>query len=123
MGFSNFIPKAVLNPSKSSYTLISKPVKEVIVIDTFLLQKVFTLALLTEIITNFVKTLVPDLDKNYITTIAGLFGIVLTWLADVGIFMTLGIPLKFVLIDYILTGIIVSRGANLVHDLAKRLNV
>jgi len=80
------------------------------------------LALLSEIITNFIKTLVPNLDKAYIPTIAGVVGIILSWLTCVGIFNTLDVPVKYVAVDYILTGIIVSRGANLVHDLADRLS-
>ncbi|HHT36463.1 MAG: hypothetical protein ACE3NC_09000 [Candidatus Wallacebacter cryptica] len=78
--------------------------------------------MLSEVITNFVKTLVPNLDKSYITTIAGLIGIILAWLTGVGLFSTLDIPVKYVAVDHILTGVIVSRGANIVHDLASKLN-
>jgi len=84
---------------------------------------VLILAVLAEVITNLVKTLIPNLDKNYITTAAGLIGIMLSWLTCVGIFSALGIPLKFMTVDYILTGIIISRGANIVHDIAKKLNL
>lgn len=83
---------------------------------------VIALALLSEVLTNFVKTLVPNLDKAYITTIAGILGIMLAWLTDVGAFHDLGIPLKYPFLDYFLTGVIISRGANIVHDLAKKLN-
>jgi hypothetical protein len=62
------------------------------------------------------------LDKAYVTTIAGLVGIILATLTGVGIFATLDIPVKYAIIDYLLTGVIISRGANIVHDLASRLN-
>ncbi len=88
----------------------------------FILHKVFALAVLSEIITNMVKTIVPNLDKVFITTVAGLIGIILAWLTNVGIFNTLDIPVKYILVDYILTGIIISRGANFVHDIADKLN-
>ncbi len=91
-------------------------------IDTFILHKALLLAVLTEIITNMIKTIVPKIDKTHIPTIAGAIGIMLAWLTGVGLFNTLGIPLKIPTIDYLLTGIIVSRGANVVHDLAKKLN-
>lgn len=92
------------------------------VIDPYILHKVLAIALLVEIITNFIKQLVPNLNKNYITTVAGVIGITLSFLSCVGIFETLGIPLKFDAIDYFLTGIIVSRGANFVHDFSNKLN-
>lgn len=88
----------------------------------FILHKVFALAVLSEIITNMVKTIVPNLDKVFITTVAGLIGIILAWLTNVGIFNTLDIPVKYILVDYVLTGIIISRGANFVHDIADKLN-
>jgi len=87
-----------------------------------LLHKVLALAVLSEIITNLIKTLAPNLDKAYIPPIAGIVGIILSWLTSVGLFSTLGIPVKYALVDYLLTGVIVSRGANIVHDLADRLN-
>ncbi|NLY10583.1 MAG: hypothetical protein GX020_02675 [Firmicutes bacterium] len=87
-----------------------------------LLETVLTIAILVEIITNFVKKLIPSLDKQYITVIAGAIGIFLSWVTQTGIFSSLQIHVALHEIDYILTGIIVSRGANIVHDLAKRLN-
>ena len=78
----------VLNTRPGSYTLIRNHHKEGIPIE-FLLQKVLALSMLSEIITNFIKTLVPNLEKAYIPTIAGVVGIILSWLTCVGIFNTL----------------------------------
>ena len=117
-----FIYRAcVLNTGPGSYTLIRNHHKEGIPIE-FLLHKVLALAVLSEIITNFIKTLAPSLDKSYIPPIAGIVGIILSWLTCVGIFSTLDVPVKYAVVDYILTGVIVSRGANIVHDLADKLS-
>lgn len=87
-----------------------------------LFGKVIAIAFLVEVLTNFIKTLVPNINRIYIPVIAGIFGIVLAWTGDIGIFSTLDIPIKWMVLDYMVTGILVSRGANLVHDLAKTLN-
>ena len=50
-----------------------------------------------------------------------LLGILICILAKLNIFEMVGIEISFHLIGYILTGIIVSRGANFVSDLFKRL--
>lgn len=87
-----------------------------------LLHRVLAIALLVEITTNFVKKLVPNLDRQHITIVAGCIGIFLAITTRTGILKILEIPVQFPAIDYLLTGIIMSRGANIVHDLAKKLN-
>lgn len=88
-----------------------------------LLGKVAAIAFLDEVLTNFIKTLIPSLNRVYVPIVAGLVGIALSWTTNIGIFSALDIPIKSTILDYIITGILISRGANLVHDLAKTLNL
>jgi len=88
-----------------------------------ILAKVTAIAFLVEVLTNLVKALVPDLEKRYITIVAGVLGILIATITGTGILATLEIPVQFVYVDYFITGILVSRGANIVHDLAKALNL
>ena len=88
-----------------------------------LLGKVAAIAFLDEVLTNFIKTLIPSLNRVYVPIVAGIVGIALAWTTNIGIFSALDIPIKCTLLDYIITGILISRGANLVHDLAKTLNL
>ncbi len=92
------------------------------VLDPLILHKVIIIAILVEITTNFIKTIIPDLEKRYITIVAGGIGILVASLTGISILSTLDIPIAFQPLDYVLTGIIVSRGANIVHDLSKKLN-
>lgn len=50
-----------------------------------------------------------------------IFGILICLLANANIFPIVGISIKIPVIGSILTGIIVSRGANFVHDLFSKL--
>ncbi len=92
-------------------------------VDPLVIHKVIIIAMLVEVTTNFIKIIIPNLEKRYITIVAGLIGVLVSTVTGVGILGTLDIPVNFVPLDYILTGIIVSRGANLVHDFSKRLNL
>ena len=85
-------------------------------------DRIFFIAVLVEITTNCTKTLIPRLNKRYIPTIAGIIGIIVTWTTETGLLTLMEIPVQSMALDYILTGIIVSRGANIVHDIAKKLN-
>lgn len=85
-------------------------------------EKVFAIALMVEILTNFIKTVLPRLEKEYIPIIAGAVGIIVAVTTQTGMLATLDIPVSFDIIDFVITGVIVSRGANIVHDIAKKLN-
>lgn len=91
--------------------------------DPLILHKIIVIAFLVEIITNFIKNIVPDLNKTFIMISAGVIGILISMLTGIGILDTLEIPTRYPMADSIITGIIVSRGANLVHDLSKKLNL
>ncbi|MDI9442059.1 MAG: hypothetical protein GX101_00865 [Firmicutes bacterium] len=88
-----------------------------------LLGKVLAIAFLTEVLTNTLKAAAPNLDRRYIPLAAGVIGIALAWTTGVGVLTTLRMPIRFMGLDYLITGVIISRGANIVHDLAKTLSL
>lgn len=88
-----------------------------------LLGKVLAIAFVIEVITNTIKTALPDLDRRYIPFISGVIGVALAWASGVGLLQSLDIPVRYAMIDHLITGIVTSRGANIVHDLAKTLSL
>ncbi|NLJ80300.1 MAG: hypothetical protein GX335_04680 [Firmicutes bacterium] len=88
-----------------------------------LLGKVAAIAFLVEVLTNTIKTIVPNLNRKHIPFVAGLLGVVLAWSTGIGLLAALQIPIKHALLDYLVTGVVISRGANIVHDLAKTLSL
>lgn len=88
-----------------------------------LLGKVMAIAFLVEVLTNTIKTAIPKLNRQYIPLIAGCLGVTMAWGTGIGVLTTLEIPVRHVLVDYLVTGIVISRGANMVHDLAKTLSL
>lgn len=48
--------------------------------------------------------------------------IIIVWSTDLDIMTTLGIPVKVKIIGILLTGILISRGSNFVHDLFSSVN-
>src|SRR5690554_6499733 len=92
------------------------------IIDPLLVHKVLVIAVLVEITTNIIKTFAPTLESRYFTIVAATIGIIIALMTDIGILSSLNLPVRYATFDYILTGVIVSRGGNLVHDLATKLN-
>ncbi len=88
-----------------------------------LLGKVTAIAFLVEVLTNTIKASLPGLNRQYIPFVAGSLGVALAWGTGVGVLSTLQIPVRHILLDYLVTGVVISRGANMVHDLAKTLSV
>ncbi|NLM41484.1 MAG: hypothetical protein GX199_04155 [Firmicutes bacterium] len=87
-----------------------------------LLGKVLAIAFVIEVLTNTIKTLLPDLNRRHLPFISGVLGVCLAWMSGVGLLNTLDMPVRHVILDYLVTGIVTSRGANIVHDLAKTLS-
>ena len=87
------------------------------------LAKVTAIAFLVEVLTNAVKSVVPNLKNRHITIVAGVLGILVAFMTRTGVLHALEIPIQFDYVDYLITGVLISRGANIVHDLAKTLNI
>lgn len=78
-------------------------------------------AILVEAIWENLKMLYPENKFSFNMLGALLLGIIVCILAKIDIFTLVGIDLSIKLLAYIFTGIIVSRGANFINDLFKRL--
>ena len=81
------------------------------------LSIVLVLSVMVEVITNGIKAAFPALKGEKSRIIATIIGILLTVSTRVGILTTLNIELNYIFIDYIVTGIVISRGSNAVHDI------
>lgn len=88
-----------------------------------LLGKVMAIAFVVEVLTNTIKKALPGLSSQYIPFIAGCLGVSLAWGTGIGVLGTLEIPVRHLMVDYLVTGVVISRGANIVHDLAKTLSL
>lgn len=49
-------------------------------------------------------------------------GIILVWSTDLDVMSVLGMPVRFKIIGILLTGILISRGSNFVHDIFNSVN-
>ena len=92
------------------------------------LMILFAAAILTEgiweILKNFVSSIPSVNEKTMkLINVAGalLIGILIAVLTDTNIFLLLDIEMKWPAAGVVLTGILISRGSNYVHDLMKKL--
>ncbi len=85
------------------------------------LALIVTCAILVEALTEYLGKLLPEKIRQPVPTqlVAVFIGIVVCTAAGADIFPLLGIPLSVPFLGAALTGILVSRGANFVHDLFK----
>lgn len=80
------------------------------------------LALLLEVTTNLVKNFAPAVSKRTSTPlVAGVLGAVLCFLTNTGVISATGVVISYPWLDYVLTGVVIARGAGLLNDLGKRL--
>ena len=82
---------------------------------------IITIALLVEAIWETLKMVWQEGKINIHTIGALIVGIAVSILAKIDIFAMQGITLSIPLIGWILTGILMSRGANFIHDLFNKL--
>lgn len=82
---------------------------------------IITIALLVEAIWETLKLVWQEGKINVNTIGALIVGIVVSILAKIDIFAMQGISLSIPLIGWILTGILMSRGANFIHDLFNKI--
>lgn len=82
---------------------------------------IITIALLVEAIWETLKMVWQDGKANVNTIGALVVGILISILAKLDIFAIQGISLSVPVIGYVLTGILLSRGANFIHDLFNKM--
>lgn len=80
------------------------------------------LAIVVEVVTDILKGMIPTeiLNPTYSRVIALLVGITITVLSKIGMVNEIGLNISPML-DYILTGLLISRGSNAVHDISSVL--
>ena len=81
------------------------------------LTTILVLAVIVEVVTNGVKAALPILKGNHSRLVAAAIGTLLCITTKIGILANLEIQINYHLIDYIITGIVISRGSNAVHDI------
>ncbi len=81
------------------------------------LSTVLILSVIVEVATNGVKAILPALKGENSRMVATVIGILLTITTGIGILENLNITINYQIIDYLLTGIVISRGSNAVHDI------
>lgn len=90
------------------------------------LTTILLLAIIVEVVTNGIKTALPFVKggekKNGSRITAAVVGITLCITTKVGILDNLNIEISLEILDYIITGIIISRGANAVHSITSVFN-
>ncbi len=81
------------------------------------LTTILILAVIVEIVTNGIKATFPFLKGHRSRIVAAAIGIMICIIANIGILTNLNIEINQIIIDHILTGIVISRGSNAVHDI------
>ncbi len=79
------------------------------------------LSIFVEAVTEAFKSLSPRVHGLGSRLLAFFIGIVVCVASRVGIVGLLGLSIRYPMIDYVLTGIIISRGSNIVHDMVTKL--
>lgn len=81
------------------------------------------LAILVEVCVDIIKSAIPVIRgwKSQLTSI--IVGILLATATATGMLNSLGVQLSVPWIDYFLTGLIISRGSNFIHDLLAKLRL
>lgn len=81
------------------------------------------LALLVEVSVDIIKAAIPLIHgwKSQLTSVV--VGVLLATATTTGLLGALQVNLASAWIDYFLTGLIISRGSNFIHDLLSKLNL
>lgn len=83
---------------------------------------IILLAIVVEQVTNIIKSAFPAVQKQWCQVVAMVVGIALCLGTRVGILAELNIPVAYPVIDYVISGLLISRGSNLVHDMFQGVN-
>ncbi|MFW6381425.1 MAG: hypothetical protein ACOCZ3_02660 [Bacillota bacterium] len=81
------------------------------------LTTILLLSVIVEVVTNGVKSIFPYLKGDRSRIVAAIIGISICIITNTGILSQLNIAIRLLSIDYIITGIIISRGSSAVHDI------
>jgi len=84
---------------------------------------IMVLAIIVEFSTEIIKSVLPSMRGNYSRLIAIFIGIILCLSTRSGLLSVFRIYPLYPQIDYLLTGLIISRGSNIIHDLLAKIDV
>ncbi|MBS4030008.1 MAG: hypothetical protein KGZ63_01075 [Clostridiales bacterium] len=87
------------------------------------LSTIFVLAIIVEFSTEILKSIVPSIRGPHSRGAAVLIGMILCVSTRSGLLASFNIYPLYPQIDYLLTGMIISRGSNIIHDLVSKLDV
>lgn len=74
------------------------------------------LAFVVEQVTSVLKGAIPALRGHLAQSTSMIVGIVLCFSTRVGVLQELSVPTALPFVDYIVSGLLISRGSNFVHD-------
>ncbi|MDP3486998.1 MAG: hypothetical protein Q8S19_03580 [Bacillota bacterium] len=83
---------------------------------------VILLAIVVEQITNIIKGAVPGIREEWSKVAAIVVGTILCFSTRMGILAELNVPVAYPAVDYIVTGLLISRGSNVLHDMFDGVN-
>lgn len=86
------------------------------------ISTVLVLSLLVEITTEIIKTSFPFIRDTRTQFCSMVLGIIISFATTTGILSALEIYISVPALDFFITGLIISRGSNIVHDLIKKIN-
>ncbi|MBS3937484.1 MAG: hypothetical protein KGZ50_02765 [Peptococcaceae bacterium] len=79
------------------------------------------LAIIVEQVTTVLKGAFPVIRGNRAQAGSMVIGVILCLSTRVGLLQELSVPTIYPVVDYILTGLLISRGSNLLHDLLQQV--
>ncbi len=84
------------------------------------LATITVLAFIVEFVTEIIKSIFPRLKEIGSKQAAAVIGMLVCLATQSGLLTLLNITVGFVYLDYLITGLIISRGSNVIHDLFKQ---
>lgn len=85
------------------------------------LETLAVLAVMTEFLTEMIKDNIPFAHKIPGKWIAAALGIMICFLTDNGLLAIVGGYSRFPYLDYLITGLMISRGSGVIHELIDSL--
>ncbi len=85
------------------------------------LATITVLAFIVEFVTEIITSMFPGLKKIGGKQVAAIMGMLICLATQSGLLTLLNIQVNFVYLDYLVTGLIISRGSNVIHDLFKQI--
>ncbi|MBT9133783.1 MAG: hypothetical protein DDT38_00509 [Firmicutes bacterium] len=80
------------------------------------------LAVIVEQVVGIIKSAFPKVRNHYAALAAIVVGIALCVGTRVGVLSALNVPIAYRILDYVVSGLLISRGANLIHDLLQNFS-